>query len=51
MRLFACQSCDAMVFFENRCCGNCGHELGFLPDTLDISALEPDGDAADLRRN
>ncbi len=29
-----------MVFFQNDRCVNCGHPLGFLPDMLDLSALE-----------
>jgi hypothetical protein len=30
-----------MAFFENSRCVNCDSELGFLPDVLDLSALEP----------
>lgn len=33
-----------MVFFENDRCMKCGHALGFLPELLDISALEPASD-------
>ena len=29
-----------MVFFQNDRCVKCGHQLGFLPDVLDLSALE-----------
>jgi hypothetical protein len=29
-----------LVFFENVQCVKCGHALGFLPDLLDLSALE-----------
>ena len=29
------------MFFENTQCVKCGHALGFLPDVLDLSALEP----------
>lgn len=29
-----------MVFFENNRCLNCRHPLGFLPDVLELSALE-----------
>ncbi len=29
-----------MVFFQNDSCVKCGHTLGFLPDVLDLSALE-----------
>jgi hypothetical protein len=31
-----------MVFFENNLCVKCGSQLGFLPDVLDLSSLEPD---------
>lgn len=30
-----------MVFFENTRCVKCEKQLGFLPDVLDLSALEP----------
>jgi len=36
------------VFFENSRCVNCGHALGFLPQLLDLNALEPT-DGADFR--
>ncbi len=29
-----------MVFFQNDRCVKCDHPLGFLPDVLDISALD-----------
>lgn len=45
MKLFNCQNCGAMLFFENRACDNCGHRLGYLPDIAEMSALAPDGDA------
>jgi hypothetical protein len=32
-----------MVFFENNRCLKCAHPLGFLPDILELSALEPAG--------
>ena len=41
MRLFKCQSCGQVLFFENRMCGRCGHRLGFLPRQGELSALEP----------
>lgn len=45
MKLFNCQSCGAMLFFENTSCETCGHRLGYLPDLAEMTALEPDGDA------
>ncbi len=44
MRLFNCQSCAAMLFFENRQCGACGHHVGYLPELSMLSAVEPDGE-------
>jgi hypothetical protein len=32
-----------MIFFENVICVNCGRALGFLPDVLSLSSLEPAG--------
>ncbi len=31
MKLFQCQQCNLILFFENRNCGRCGHVLGYLP--------------------
>ena len=44
MRLFKCQSCGQVLYFENTHCEACGHLLGYLPAGMTISALEPDGD-------
>jgi hypothetical protein len=44
MKLFACQSCGQVVYFENTKCERCGHRLGYLPPVFRISALEPEGD-------
>jgi len=45
MKLFQCQHCGQILYFENRACERCGHRLGFLPETATLSALEPDGEA------
>ncbi|AHK80186.1 hypothetical protein M911_14660 [Ectothiorhodospira haloalkaliphila] len=42
MRLFNCGSCGQLIYFENTSCTRCGHTLGFLPDTLEVAALEPE---------
>ncbi len=42
MRTFACQSCGQAVYFENWRCNHCGAALGFLPDALQLVALEED---------
>ncbi|WP_342630270.1 putative zinc-binding peptidase [Nguyenibacter vanlangensis] len=41
MKLFVCQACDQVLFFENTVCERCGHTLGYLPEENDLSALEP----------
>ena len=30
MKIFHCDHCDNLVFFENTHCVNCGHVLAFL---------------------
>ncbi len=44
MKVFRCQSCKSAIYFENRFCGACGHDLGYLPVAGILSALEPEGD-------
>ncbi|GBU18872.1 MULTISPECIES: putative zinc-binding peptidase [Methylobacterium] len=44
MKLFQCQSCGNVLYFENRTCGRCGHRLAYLPEIDALSALEPSGD-------
>jgi hypothetical protein len=41
MKIFHCDHCDHLVFFENTHCVNCGHVLAFLPDLEEIGSLEP----------
>jgi hypothetical protein len=41
MKLFSCQSCGQVLYFENIRCEQCGHILGYLSDIAQISALEP----------
>ena len=43
MRLFTCQSCEQILFFENTVCEHCKHKLGYLPGLSVLSALEPAG--------
>ena len=45
MKLFECQECGQLLYFENTRCERCGHVLGYLPDRAVLSALTPeDGD-------
>ncbi|SDB33023.1 zinc-binding metallopeptidase family protein [Belnapia rosea] len=41
MKLFHCQACAQVLYFENIRCERSGHTLGFLSDNMDLSALEP----------
>jgi len=42
MKLFLCQQCAQLLYFENRQCQNCGHRLGYLPAAGELSAMEQD---------
>jgi len=42
MKLFKCQSCGQVLYFENTICERCSHRLGYLPNELTLSALEPE---------
>ena len=44
MKLFKCQSCQQVLYFENSVCVKCGHRLGYVSEIATLSALEPDGD-------
>lgn len=41
MKVFHCDHCDHLVFFENTQCVACGHTLAFLPELMDVGSLEP----------
>lgn len=44
MRLFRCAACEQLLYFENRLCVKCGHDLGYVPETHELAAIEPEGD-------
>ncbi len=44
MKIFHCEHCEQLVFFENTTCVKCGHVLAYLPDRTDMGTLEPDGE-------
>ncbi len=44
MKLFVCQACGNVLYFENRACQRCGHRVAFLPEKETMSAIEPDGE-------
>lgn len=42
MRVFHCDHCGHLVFFDSVRCLHCGSTLAFLPDQLTLAALVPD---------
>ncbi len=40
MKLFECQNCGQLIYFENTQCERCGSALGFLPDAAMLTALQ-----------
>jgi hypothetical protein len=44
MKVFHCDHCDALVFFENVRCVNCDHALAYLPDLEFIGSLNEAGE-------
>jgi hypothetical protein len=43
MKLFKCQHCGQLLYFENTVCEKCSHRLGYLPEVATLSALESEG--------
>lgn len=41
MRVFNCDHCGHLVFFDSVRCLHCGSELAFLPDQMSMAALTP----------
>lgn len=41
MKLFSCDACGQTLYFENVTCTNCGLRLGFVPETLELTAFDP----------
>ncbi|MBL8597275.1 MAG: putative zinc-binding peptidase [Devosia sp.] len=44
MKLFRCDHCSNIVYFENTVCESCGHTLGYWHETNMMVSLEVDGD-------
>jgi hypothetical protein len=42
MKLFECQDCGQLLYFENTRCVHCGNVLGYLPDVAMLSAMTPE---------
>jgi hypothetical protein len=45
MKLFECQNCGQLLYFENTLCESCGRRLGYLSAQETVSALRDSGDA------
>lgn len=43
MKLFKCQKCSNLLYFENRTCERCGATTGYIPRLEVLSAVEPTG--------
>ncbi len=41
MKVFHCDHCDNLVFFENVVCVKCNHALAYLPDLGVVASLDP----------
>jgi hypothetical protein len=50
MKTFHCQFCGHPIFFENVKCLQCDSALAFLPDRLNMAAIEPVPEEQDLWR-
>ncbi len=46
MKVFQCQSCGQLLYFENTRCERCERSLGYLPEACSLTALEPLGDGS-----
>lgn len=44
MKIFHCDHCQHLVFFENVHCVKCEHALAYLPDLVDIGSMEAAGE-------
>ena len=49
MKIFHCDHCGHLLFFESTSCVSCGHRVAYLPDLQVVTSLEPDG--ADILRS
>ncbi len=50
MKLFTCQRCHQIVFFESVACTRCGATLAYLEDRRVVAAIQPVGEPAPDRR-
>jgi hypothetical protein len=43
MKVFHCDHCGHLLFFENTECVSCGHRVAYLPDVRLVGSLDADG--------
>jgi hypothetical protein len=43
MKIFHCDHCGHLLFFESTSCVSCGHRVAYLPDLQVVTSIEPDG--------
>jgi hypothetical protein len=43
MKIFHCDHCGHLLFFENTRCVSCDHQVAYLPDLQLVTSLESDG--------
>ncbi len=48
MKVYTCDACGQLVFFENSRCERCGHALGFHDADLRLVTLRPHADDPDI---
>jgi zinc-ribbon domain len=51
VKTFHCSACQALVFFENTRCLNCGRSLAFAADRMSMVTLNPGNDGVWLPVN
>jgi hypothetical protein len=44
MKVFHCDHCGHLLFFENTQCVRCGHRVAYLPDLTIVGSLDEEGD-------
>src|SRR4051812_43469085 len=43
MKIFRCDHCEQLLFFENTECVSCGHRVAYLSDLQVVASLDADG--------
>ena len=42
MKIFNCDNCNQLIYFENTYCNNCGYNLGYCSDTGKLCSFKID---------